>query len=113
MRKVRLKLAQSFSLFLRSLALGYVHHGTDEFNEIAGWACDGMAYHVDVSDPAAGMNDSVIQLELRILTPCCLDRLADFRLIIRMDALKESFVSRLSIAADQNPAPGSILRRST
>ncbi len=91
--EIRLRLAQR--LFC-PLALGYVDHSTDEFNEIAGLAWNGMAYHVDVSDPAAGMNDSVIQLELRVLTRCCLDRFANFGLIIRMDALKERFVSRLS-----------------
>src|ERR1700733_8623436 len=37
------------------LAFGNVHYGADEFNEIAGWAENGMAYHVDVPDVTAGM----------------------------------------------------------
>jgi hypothetical protein len=82
--------------FFRPLAVGYVHHGTDEFNEIAGWAENGMAHHVDISDLAAGMNDSVIQLEIRSFTLCFLDRFPDSGLIIRMNALKEHFVSRLA-----------------
>ena len=64
-REVRLRLAQSLALFLRPLAFGDVHHGTHEFNEFAGWAENRMAHYVDISDLAAGMNDSVIQLELR------------------------------------------------
>src|ERR1700756_1363992 len=45
-------------------ALGDVYHRTDELNEIAGWTENGMAYRVDVADLAAGMDDSVIELEL-------------------------------------------------
>src|SRR5690242_6837236 len=55
-----------------------------------------MAYHVDVSDLAAGANESIIQLELRFVAPCFLDRFAKSELVIRMDALKERFVSRLT-----------------
>src|SRR5467141_934517 len=82
--------------FLRPFAFGDVNHGTHEFDQIAGWAENGMAHHVDVSDRAAGMNDSVIQPELRLLTPRCLGCLPNFGLIIRMDALKECFESRFS-----------------
>src|SRR5689334_11794925 len=81
---------------LSPLAFGHVHHGTYEFNEIAGWAQNGMAYHVDVSEFAARRNESVIQLELRFVTARFLDRFAEFGLIIGMDALKERFVSRLT-----------------
>src|SRR5712692_2522025 len=83
-------------LFFRLLALGNVNDGTHKFNQIAGWAENGMAHHVDVSDRDAGMNDSVIQLELRLLAPRCLGCFPNFGLIIRMDALKECFESRLS-----------------
>ena len=55
-----------------------------------------MPHHVDVSNVAAGMNDSVIQLELRLLAPRCLGCSPNFGLIIRMDALKECFESRFS-----------------
>src|SRR5229473_2625128 len=55
-----------------------------------------MTHHVDVSNLAAGMNDSVIQLELGLLAPCCLGRFPNFGLIIRLDALKECFESRFS-----------------
>jgi len=69
-----------------------------------------MAYHVDVSDPAAGMNDSVIQFEVRVLTPCFLDRFAEFGLIIRMDALKERFVSRLPAVRIKTRHPVALFR---
>src|SRR5271166_447155 len=83
------------SPILSPLAFGYVDDRTDVFHEIAGWAENRMAYRVDVPDFTARMNDSVIQIELRVLTPCCLDRLPDFVLIVRMDALKKLLVSRL------------------
>src|SRR5260370_311330 len=81
-------------LLFRMFALGNVNNGTHKFNEIAGWAQNRMAYHVDVSDLAAGMNDPVIQLELRLLAPCCLGYFPELGLIFRMDALKKCFESR-------------------
>src|SRR6266851_5699577 len=95
-RELRLGLTQSLALILRPLAFGYVDHSTDEFNEIPGWTENGTAHRVDVPDLAAGMNDSVIELEPRFVTRCSLGRFPKFGLIIRMDALKESFESRLS-----------------
>src|SRR5713226_4378636 len=83
-------------LLFGPFALGDVNHGTHEFNQIGGWAENGMAHHVDVSNLAAGMNDSVIQLELRLLTPRCLGCFPNFGLVIRMDALKECFELRFS-----------------
>ena len=80
---------------LCALALGVVNHGAHEFNEIAGWAEHRVADCVDVSNLTAGMNDSVIQVELRLFTPCSFVGFPGLGLIIRMDALKESFVSRL------------------
>src|SRR5260370_31274136 len=82
--------------FLSPFALGDVKHGTHDFNQIAGWAENRMAHHVVVSNLAAGMNDSVIQLELRLLALRCLGCFPKFGLIIRMDALKQCFESRLS-----------------
>src|SRR5216684_3749317 len=70
--------------FLRPFALSDVNHGTHEFNQIAGGAENGMAYHVDVSNFAAGMNDSVILLELRLLAPRSLGCFPNFGWIIRM-----------------------------
>src|SRR5258708_14744520 len=52
--------------FLRPFAFGDVNHGAHEFNQIAGWAKNRMAHHVDDSNLAGGMDDSVIQLELRL-----------------------------------------------
>jgi hypothetical protein len=49
----------------------------------------------DISELAARMNESAIQFEIRFFTLCCLDRCPKFGLIIRMDALKKRFVSRL------------------
>src|SRR5260370_31881493 len=82
--------------FFCPFALRDVNHGTHEFNQIARRAENGMAHHVDVSNLAAGMNDSVIQLELRLLAPRCLGCFPKFGLIIRMDALTEYFESRFS-----------------
>jgi hypothetical protein len=53
-----------------------------------------MAYSMDVSDFAAGVNDSEIQLELRLFTPCPCDAFRGPDLINRMNALKECFESR-------------------
>ena len=55
-----------------------------------------VAYYVDISDLAAGTNDSVIQLELRTFALCSLERSCDSGLIIRMNAFKECLESRLS-----------------
>ena len=82
-------------LLLRPLALGDVDQGTHELNEIAGWAENRVAYYVDISDLAAGMNDSVVQLELRPFALCSLERFRGPGLIIRMNALKECFESWL------------------
>jgi len=54
-----------------------------------------VAYDVDISDLAAGMNDSVVQLELRPFALCSLERFRGPGLIIRMNALKECFESWL------------------
>jgi len=54
-----------------------------EFDEIAGWTKNGMSHYVDVSDLAAGMNDSIVQLEFRFFTPCCLGRFPNSEVIIR------------------------------
>src|SRR5258708_35298945 len=77
--------------FLRPFALGDVNHGTHEFHQIAGWAENAMAQHMHVSNLAAGMSDSVIQVALRLLAARCLSCFPNFGLIIRMDALKECF----------------------
>src|SRR5260370_33021599 len=82
--------------FLRPFAVGDVNHGAHEFNQIAGWAKNRMAHHVDDSNLAGGMDDSVIQLELRLLAHRCLACFPQLGSIIRMDALKESFASRFS-----------------
>jgi hypothetical protein len=42
--EIRLRLAQPLPLFLRLPAVGDVDDGTHIFNEIAGWAENGMAY---------------------------------------------------------------------
>src|SRR5271156_2797835 len=57
-----------------------------------------MSDHMDVSNLAAGMNESVIQLVLCLLTACLLDCFPAPGLIIRMDALQERLVLRLSVA---------------
>ena len=65
------------------------HHGTHGLNEIAGWAENRVAHSVDISDLAAGMNDSVIHFELRPFALCSLELFRDPGLIIRMNALSE------------------------
>src|SRR6202165_707261 len=86
--------ALSITQRLCPLVLGDVDHGTDEFNEIAGWTENGMAYCVDVPDLAAGMNDSVIELEPRLFTAFSFQLFHGPDLIIRVNALKECFDSR-------------------
>ncbi len=110
LRQVGLARAQ---FFLRPFSLGDVNHGTHELNQIAGWAENGMAHPVDVSNLAAGMNDSVILLEICFHTQCCLGRCPLFGLIIRMDALEERFESRLSTVRVKSPeasVPPALLR---
>src|SRR5580692_6244062 len=75
------------------LLFGHVHQRTHEFNHIAGCAEDWVTYCVDISDLAAGMNDSAVQLELRPFAPCSLQRFHGPGLIIRMYALKDCFES--------------------
>src|SRR5260370_42141636 len=92
-------------LLFGPFALGDVHHGTHEFDQIAGWAENRMAHSVDISNLAAGMNDSVIQLELRLLAPRCLGCFPNLGLIVRMNALKECFESRVSTVPLQTHHP--------
>jgi hypothetical protein len=88
-RKISLYLAQSLALFIRLLAFGDVHYRTDKFNEIAGWTENGMAYCVDVPDPATGMNVWVIELELPLFTAFAFVVLQCPCFIIGVYALKE------------------------
>src|ERR1035438_6879236 len=93
--KIRLGLAQPLPLFLRLPAVSDVDDGTHEFNEIAGWAENWMAYGASVSDFAAGMNDSVIEFKLLLFAHCCVNHFRDSGSIVRMNALKEFFKSWL------------------
>src|SRR5713226_1033581 len=68
-----------------------------------------MAHDVDVSNLAAGMDDSVIQLELRLLAPCRVGCFPKFGLIIRMDKLKECFKSRFSTVRIKTQHPEAFL----
>jgi hypothetical protein len=95
-RKIRLYLAQSLALFFGPLTLSNVHHGTHELNNVAVWAENRVAYQMDISDLAARTNDSVFQLELRLLRPYYVAYFPDLGMIISMDAFKECFESRLS-----------------
>ena len=47
-----------------------------------------MAYQMDISDLAARMNDSVLQLKLRLLRPYDVPYVPNLGLIISMDAFK-------------------------
>src|ERR1700675_4330161 len=58
--------SQQTGRLLSPLVLSDVHHGTHELNKVARWTENGMPYCVDVPDIAAGMNDSVIKIELRL-----------------------------------------------
>src|SRR5713226_877771 len=95
--------------FLRPFAFGDVNHGTHEFNQIAGWAENGMAHHVDVSNLAAGMNDSITQLELRLLAPRYLGCFPNLGLIIGMDAVHKCFESRFSTVRVKTQHPEAFL----
>jgi hypothetical protein len=87
--KISLYLAQSLEIFLGPLALGDVHYRTDEFNEIAGWTENGMAYCVDVPNPATAMNDSVIELEFGLFAASAFELLQGPGLIVGVYALKK------------------------
>jgi hypothetical protein len=78
-------------LVLGPLALGDVHHGTYELNEVAGWAENRVAYLVDISELAAGRTVAVIELELRPFVRCSLELFRDPWSIIRMNALQSGF----------------------
>jgi hypothetical protein len=86
--------ALSITQGLRPLTLGDVDHCTHESNQITGRVENGMAYCVDLPDLAAGMNDSVIELEPRLFTACSFDLFRGPTLIIRVNALNECFESR-------------------
>ena len=73
------------------LALGDVDHGADEFSKIAGGTEDGMAYCVDVSDLAAGMDDAVIELEPCLFSGCFCELCYGPGSIILVKPLKEYF----------------------
>src|SRR5258708_4992555 len=79
-------------------AFRHVHPGPHVLNEVAGWVEKGVSYHLDVSDLAAGMDDSVIRLVVEFGTPRCRRYFPDLGLIIRVDALQECFKSRQSVA---------------
>src|SRR6266436_1542959 len=83
----------SAQFLLCSFTLSDVDHSTHEFNQIAGWAENGMAYCIDISDIALGMNDSVIQFELRLLANGSVELLPDCGpMVVRLDPLKKCFV---------------------
>src|ERR1039458_5021163 len=92
-RQISLALSQ---LLLSPPAFRHVHHRTHVLNEVAGWIENGVSYYVDISELAAGMDDSIIRLEPCFLTLCRLDRLPKHGSIIGMDALIKRLKSRSS-----------------
>ncbi|MGA7106988.1 MAG: hypothetical protein WBV28_05365 [Terracidiphilus sp.] len=88
-----MRFAQPLSLFLRLPAVSDVDYGTHVFNEIAGWVDNGMAKRASVSDFAAGLNDPVIEFEIRPSAHCSLNHFRNTGSIVRMNALKELFIS--------------------
>src|SRR5271166_4486484 len=76
-------------LLLSPPAFRHIHHGTHVLNEVAGRVENGVSYHVDVSDLAAGMDDSVIRLVVELRTTRCRRYFPDLGVIIGMDTLQE------------------------
>src|ERR1700686_1150568 len=83
--------ALSVTQRLCPLALSDVDHGAHEFSKIAGGTEDGMAYCMDVSDLAAGMDDAVIELEPSLFAGCLFELCYGPGSVIRVKPLKEYF----------------------
>ncbi len=80
---------ERLSFFVRPPAFGHIHHGPHEFYHIAGWAENGVADGLDLSDLTARMHNSIACVELCLFTDCCLEVFSSSGPIIGMDAQPE------------------------
>src|SRR5258705_9184168 len=76
-------------LCLRSLALGHIHGGGHELDEIAGSAADRMADEVEAFHRSVRKNDAVIHLIVHPLTNRLRDDVVVPPSILRMNAAQE------------------------
>src|ERR1700730_13620140 len=91
MRKIRLYLAESLTLFLGPLALGDVHRGPDKFYDVARLVQDRMANRVEVLDRSVRENDAVVHLKLCFLDFGSFKNVHNALPILRMEPTKEEF----------------------
>jgi hypothetical protein len=90
-REIRLYLAQSLALFIRSPAFRYVHQNAHEFADIAGRVENRMSYSVHVFSRAVWKNDPEMRLEILSFAIRPLSRFNDPSTIFRMHALYKFF----------------------
>jgi hypothetical protein len=86
-REIRLYLAQSLALFIRSPAFRYVHQNTHEFAYIAGRLENRMSYSIYVFRRTVRKNDSEMRLEILSFAIRPLGRFNDPSTIFWMHAL--------------------------
>src|SRR5258706_12380061 len=82
---------QPLSDHLGPLALGDVHSGTDEFNDIAGCVENRMTYSENVLEGAVRKNGSENHLVIRPFTECSFQVVDEPASILRMNALQKGF----------------------
>src|SRR5207244_10573867 len=85
---------ERLSLFLRPAAFCHIDQGPHEFDEIAGWAENGVADDVDLSDLAARMHNSIAMVEIYLFADCGPEVFFSSGLVIGMYAPLEFFKSR-------------------
>src|SRR5208283_1479584 len=85
---------QLLKFLLGTLTLGYINHGTHEFNQVAGWAENRVAHDVDVPDSPLWVIETVVLFEIRLFADGFLEPFPARRLIVGMNSLKEFFESR-------------------
>src|SRR6266581_3978428 len=69
---------------LRTLALGDIDYSTHEFTQVPGWVEDRVAYNMNVPEAFVRMNDSVVQLEIRLVVDGFLESFPGPGLIVQM-----------------------------
>src|SRR5208283_4186172 len=100
---------QLLKFLLCTLTLGYINHGTHEFNQIAGWAENRVAHDVDVPDSSLGMEDTVVHFEACPLADCLLGLLTERDLVVRINPLQKCFVWRQRFTRFETEYPAALL----
>src|SRR5579863_2112699 len=91
MRKVRLYLVESLSLFLGTFALGDVDRRPDKFYEVPGFVQDRTANGVEVPDRSIRKKNAVVHLKLFFLDFGFFKKVHNALPIFRMEPAKEEF----------------------